>query len=158
MTYEHLVFEGRDTFEVTDVARQGPRVFVAVNSRSAHCKCPACGVVSHHIQSCYKRTLVDMPLMCNQTRIKLTARKFFCRNKVCERKVFTERFEEHFQSYKRVTERLANRLLEIAHECGGSGGERLCHQLGMPVSRYTLIRTIYRHPMDHVTTPKVLYE
>jgi transposase len=55
--------------------------------------CPVCGKDSNRIHRRYQRTLVDLPVSGHMAKVKLKARKYFCDNSGCPRKVFTERFE-----------------------------------------------------------------
>ncbi|MEH6306837.1 hypothetical protein RYH73_14385 [Olivibacter sp. CPCC 100613] len=67
---------------------------------------------------------------------------FNCLTNECTLKVFTRRFNNHFRSYQRKTERLQNRLLNIAIEAGGKSTERICGEFPSPVSDTTLLRMI----------------
>ena len=51
-------------------------------------RCPLCLELSSSIHSLYRRTLADVPCGGRQVQLVLTVRKFFCRNPLCERKVF----------------------------------------------------------------------
>ncbi|WP_367890480.1 transposase family protein [Pedobacter mucosus] len=60
--------------------------------------CPICGKRSNRIHSRYLR-LLDLPISGHLSRVKLKARKYFCDNAVCPRKVFTERFDYDIRPY-----------------------------------------------------------
>jgi transposase len=72
----------------------------------------------------------------------LRARKFYCSTLECPLKVFTERYVDYFKPYQRRTDRLHNKLLNIAIESGGKSAERICNQLSIPTSDTTLLRII----------------
>ncbi|MBB5638344.1 transposase [Pedobacter cryoconitis] len=57
--------------------------------------------------------------------------------------MFTERFDDHFRPYKRITDRLKETLLNITLEAGGKSGERICKQFSIGISDSTLLRIIY---------------
>jgi len=156
MSIDELVFEGSDKFEVTGIDKCRDKVQIEVVSKQYGSKCPGCQVLSKTVHSYYRRTVMDLPIIGHKAWICLKARKFRCLNECCERKVFAERFSEHFKSSKRVTTRMENRLLEIAQQLGGNGGERICRQLNMPTSSSTLIRSIHRCPVKAIPSPRVL--
>ncbi len=63
-------------------------VLVATHPTSG---CPLCSELSSSIHSHYRRVLRDAPCAGRRVQLVLTARKFYCRNAYCERRVFTER-------------------------------------------------------------------
>lgn len=65
-----------------------------------------------------------------------------CPNCLCSLRIFTERFDYHFKAYKRTTERLEKKLLNIALEAGGKPAERISRQFSISVSDTTLLRMI----------------
>src|SRR6266567_3047888 len=67
--------------------------------------CPLCSQPSSHIHSHYHRTLKDAPCVGRQLQLFLTVRKFFCRNPLCSRKVFTERLKTLAEPWARMTTR-----------------------------------------------------
>jgi transposase len=54
--------------------------------------CPLCSWPASSVHSSYHRSMRDVPCDGQNVRLALTARKFFCRNEDCQRKIFTERF------------------------------------------------------------------
>ena len=52
--------------------------------------CPACGNRSSRVHSRYWRTLADLPWEGIPVQILLRARKFFCVDERCTRRIFTE--------------------------------------------------------------------
>lgn len=75
----------------------------------------------------------------------MIARRFFCQNEKCERKLFNERFDEVLAPYQRRTHRLNESLIDISQAAGGEGGARLAKKLGMIISPDTLIRLILKN-------------
>ena len=77
--------------------------------------------------------------------MRLTARRFRCRNAACERRVFTERFApDLIQPHARRTARLDGLTHAVALVLGGRPGERLTERLSIPVSADTLLRLLRR--------------
>lgn len=156
MTFNELLFEGSDRFQVKGAVRKEGKVFLDVQSIQSGGTCPLCNEVSFRVNGYYTRTILDLPLLGNETWIILKARKFLCSNLKCERKVFCERFKEHFSSRKTVTDRLNEKLLKIGLLMGGNGGVRLCRLMNIPVSSSTLVRLIHQQPIARPSMPKVL--
>ncbi len=65
-------------------------IIVQAHGASPTSLCPACGLASS-VHSRYERTPGDFPAHGRRLRIRLAARRFRCRNAVCERRIFTER-------------------------------------------------------------------
>ena len=61
----------------------------AVDQPSA--PCPLCATPAWRIHSDYGRTLADLPWAQYRVRLQLRVRKWFCRNRACGRRIFTER-------------------------------------------------------------------
>lgn len=107
-----------------------------------HSACPICGKSSTRIHSRYYRTLLDLPISGHLARIKLRARKYFCDNSICHRKVFTERFDYEIRPYYRRMLRSNALLTRMALELGGNTGAAISRYVGVPVSPATILRVI----------------
>lgn len=106
--------------------------------------CPICGKRSKRIHSRYSRTLLDLPISGHMAKVKLKARKYFCDNAVCPRKVFTERFDYEIRPYYRRMVRSNDLLTRMALELGGNTGATISRYVGVPVSPTTILRVIKR--------------
>lgn len=84
--------------------------------------CPLCSHPSASVHSRYSRTVADVPCGGRQVQLCLTVRKFFCRNALCERKVFTERLPQLVEPWARMTMRLCQSLQAIGLATCGKGG------------------------------------
>lgn len=104
--------------------------------------CPVCGRDSNRIHSRYLRTLLDLPVSGHIAKVKLRARKYFCDNSGCPRKVFTERFEYEIRPYCRRMIRSNDLLARMALELGGNKGAAISGYVGIPVSPSTILRII----------------
>ena len=89
-------------------------------------------------------------------RLQLRVRKWFCRNRHCRRRIFTERLPAVAVPWARRTLRLAQRLVALGVALGGAAGGRLSHQGDLVVSRNTLLRLLRRQPIPAFPTPTVL--
>jgi transposase len=109
-------------------------------------RCPLCLELSSSIHSLYSRTMVDVPCGGRQVQLLLTVRKFFCRNSLCERKVFTERLPQFAQPWARMTIRHCQQITSIGLATCGKGGARLAARLGIRSTRQTILRRIMDLP------------
>jgi transposase len=118
--------------------------------------CPVCNQPTHKIHSRYERKLADLPWADYSITLQLRVRKFFCLNKLCKRRIFTERLTNVTKPWARRTLRLAQRLNAIALANGGAAGVRLSQQLGIKVSRNTLLNLVRSIPLPPIVTPHTL--
>lgn len=120
-------------------------------------RCPLCNKKSNRIHSKYIRVLADLPVSGNLVRIMLVSRKYFCDNKVCCRKIFTERFSKEIQPYSRRLGRSADLISKMALELGGNKGANISRFAGVPVSSSTVVRIIKRLPVkEHLVTSGII--
>ena len=132
----------------------GVTLLLRTTSATAHC--PGCGQPSHHAHSRYTRTIRDLPYQGRPTTLRLTARKFFCRNPDCPRAVFCERLPELAAPHAQSSPRLTDAHRAIAFALGGEPGARLAGVLGMPTSPDTLLRRIQQTATQGAPAPRVL--
>jgi transposase len=118
--------------------------------------CPLCQLESNKIQSCYTRTLADLPFAEFRLVLKVHTRRFWCTNEECQRKIFAEGFAHLAARKARRTLRLTTRLSEFGFAQGGEPGARLATKAGMPVSGDTLLRLVRRTAITDYQTPQLL--
>lgn len=117
-------------------------LYLNVSACQIGSKCPLCKKTSYRVHSKYTRMLADLPVSGHQSRMDLKARRFFCDNPKCKRKIFTERFKVEINPYKRRLCRTIELLSRIALELGGNTGSKISRYMGMPVSPSTVLRII----------------
>jgi len=100
--------------------------------------------------------LTDLPCSAWQVRLLWVVRRFFCDNPQCQRKTFAEQLPAVAARYARRTQRLTERQRQIAFECGGESGQRLCTIWGLSVSGDQLLRLIRHTPCSAQDTLRVL--
>ena len=108
--------------------------------------CPLCSQPSSSIHSQYCRSLRDAPCAGRRVQLSLTCRKFYCRNPLCQRKVFTERFPDFVEPWARMTMRSCEQITCIGLATCGKGGARLAARLGIQTTRQTILRRIMGLP------------
>src|ERR1700752_4934048 len=105
---------------------------------------PGCQGSSVSVHSHYQRTLADLPWQGQRVILKLTVRKFFCRQAACAQRVFTERLPQLAGHYARQTTRLMQFLQQVGVVAGGQSGARLAERSGIRISPSSLLRLIRR--------------
>src|SRR5262245_58990166 len=128
------------------------QITLRVQSTQISAPCPLCTTPARRIHSDYGRTLADLPWAHYRVSLQLRVRKWFCRNRACPRRIFTERLPTVAAPWARRTLRLAQRLIAL----GGTAGVCLGHAWDVAVSRNTLLRGLRRQPAPSFPTPKVL--
>lgn len=118
------------------------RITVVVRVAKTMASCPVCQQSSSRRHSGYTRLLADLPSSGWTVQLQLHTRKFFCDNRSCSRRIFTERLPETALPYSRRTVRLNEAWQRIGFATGGEAGARLATKLGMPASGDTLLRCI----------------
>jgi len=131
------------------------RVSISVGSDSTRSPCPVCGHRSARAHSRYLRTVSDLPWHGISVTLKIHARRFFCDDLSCKRRIFCERLPE-IRPRARKTFRLEEALLAIALELGGRAGARLALELGIVAARDTFLRRIKAAPLPEVGKVRVL--
>ena len=88
---------------LTEVTVELTEVCLQLTTTAPNASCPRCTVPSSSVHSRYQRHLTDLPWGTRPVRIRLTVRKFVCRNPRCPRRIFTERVPELVAAYARKT-------------------------------------------------------
>ena len=123
------------------------RIIIHLEARRASVPCPQCGTRSSRVHSRYQRQVSDLPWSSWPVQLVIHARKFFCDNLQCWRRIFTETFPEVLAPYARRTQRQGRALLELVHSSNAESATRVGGFLGYPASPDTLLR--YQRPPLH---------
>jgi transposase len=102
----------------------------------------AVALISCSVHSHYQRRLSDTTCAGRQVQLSLTVGRFYCRNRLCERRIFTERLPRFVHRWARTTIRLTEHLQAVGLATSGRGGVKLARRLGMQSTRQTLLRRI----------------
>lgn len=111
---------------------------------------------THRIHSHYERTVKDLSVVQFRLIIILKVCKFFCLNKACSRRIFTERLPKVIASWARRTIRYTNCLKAMGLALGGAAAARLSQQVGYGYSRNSILRVLASLPLPVLHTPKIL--
>ncbi len=118
--------------------------------------CPYCEHQAQRRHSAYQRRVADLSWADRMACFHLEVRRFFCDNRDCKKKTFSERLAEIVLPYGRRTKRLAEAQRKVGLECGGEGGARVLKGLMMPLSGSTLLRLIRNGAEETFESPRVL--
>ena len=70
------------------------RLSIRLRSSAPEARCPVCGRASPMVHSRYSRTIADLPRHGTPVLLTVRARRFFCEEPSCERKIFCERLPD----------------------------------------------------------------
>ena len=125
---------------IEQISQEERHFIVSVRSTASLARCPLCATPSESIHSHYQRTVADLPCAGQLVILKLTVRRFFCRNSTCPRAIFTERLPDLVQPRARMTKRLQEALGALSFATCAGVGSSLAPRLGMESSPSTLLR------------------
>jgi transposase len=129
-------------FEIEDLVVAANSLQLTLRSRLAAAQCPICTKTGLRVQSCYFRTLGDLPASGYQVKLHLLVRRFYCDNPACKRRIFAQRFPALTCPRAQRTNRVNQTLLQMGLVLGGEAGAALAKKLGMIISPDTLLRLI----------------
>jgi transposase len=141
--------------ELESPSIEAEHVLLSVSSRTPRSGCPLCGRGSSRVHSRYLRVVSDLPWHGISVTVRVHARRFFCDEASCERRIFCERLPE-IAVRARKTSRLEKALLSIAFELGGRAGARLARELGLLVGRDALLGRVKSAPLSDTAEVRVL--
>ena len=132
-------------FDVESASCDGATTVIIVRPMSGTSPCPGCRARSKRIHSRYQRRLADLPLAGRQVRLVVVARRFRCDTVLCDRRIFTERFDDGaLTPWARRTTRLDFVVHHLGLALGGRPAASFARRLMMPVSNDTLLRVVRR--------------
>jgi transposase len=131
-------------------------IVVKLIASSPSACCPVCTQPSRRVHSRYRRILVDLPSQDRAVRLDVSTRRWFCRNRTCHRRIFTERLPGVTSPYARRTTRLAILVEAIALALGGEGGVRVLDVLSLALSSDALLNIIRQAVEADMPDPEVV--
>ena len=95
------LIQSNSEVELICMRSKAGEIQVELRANQPSCPCPSCGRCSSRVHSRYRRTIADLPWEGIPVRILLQARKFFCADERCSRRIFTERLPTTVARYAR---------------------------------------------------------
>ncbi len=144
-------------FCAVGVLSGGDSAVVTIRAMSANSSRPSCGAVSNRVHSQYPRRLADLPIAGRRAVLVLQARRFRCEEVLCERRIFTERFDDNIlKPWARRTARLDHIVHCLAIALGGRPAASFARRLSIPVSNDTLLRAVRRRGSPSFPPPAII--
>ena len=143
-----------DKLEVISISCVNDELEIRIISNRTSCPCPICSLPSSALHSYYRRHPMELPCTGRIVKLILCVKKFFCRTESCLRKVFTERLPELIEPSSRLTTRLRTLVQAIGVAFNANGGARLGIQMGLHVSRMTMLFSLHLLPVQPVKQVK----
>jgi transposase len=138
------------TWRICKIAPEQDRIVLHLEPLRTTGACPVCSTSSRRLHSRYHRRPWDVPWGRWPVQLVVHARRFFCDNPACPRRIFVEPFPAVLARYARQTERWRQVLLELAHSTSAEMAARVARWMGYVTSPDTLIR---RQRAEHFTFP-----
>jgi transposase len=152
---ENLLFDLKG-LKLERIIRIDGRIIINTATTSTEAACLNCQQPSTRIHSRYLRTLADLPCSGQETILQVQARRFFCLNQKCPRRLFAEQVPSVMKRYARRTLRQEQALETIGLALGGEAGQRTAGKLGIQISADTLLRRVRSIPDSGVKPVRVL--
>ena len=140
-----------NTMEIKGYKTTDEEIELYIKSRTHEAKCPRCGEISKTYHSTYERDIQDLPIIGKETRLKVTAYRYKCTNEKCGQKVFAEDLEGFAGWNRRKTARLEEFIVILALQTSCEGCSQVSRQIGIRVSRDSVISIVKKHFKKHDT-------
>lgn len=124
------------------IEKEEATLLIHVRSTRKTACCPLCAAESDAVHSRYQRRLSDLPCTGQPVCLRLIVRKFFCKNPLCARKIFTERLPAFVEPWAQTTLRLKEARAALGFATSGRLGARLGARLGITTSWMTILRGV----------------
>lgn len=142
--------------DVESVERRFAGIRIRARAIGQGAACPKCGVVAQHVHGRYERRMLDTPTGNQTVELRVTVRRFRCRESACVGATFVEQVEDVTTRHGRRSLGLQALLQVVALWLAGRAGARVAEALRAPTSRSSLLRILARMPAETVPTPRVL--
>jgi transposase len=153
---EPTILAAPNLLKIENISLYSDEIRLVVKARPLKSTCPSCGWQSDKVHSRYRRHLADLPWEGIAVKLTLSARKFFCLNPDCRRKIFCERLPGLAAPYAHKTLRLNELLTKLGVALGGRPGARMAFGMGIKIGRDALLARVRRAETAQSNTVRVL--
>lgn len=144
-----FLFESAELY-IESVSISDTQIDLYCKSSRASATCPYCQTESCKVHSRYSRCIVDLPILGKMCVLHIEVRKFFCGNKHCGHKTFSEQPGTEIFRYRRRTRRCELQILRTSITCSSNKASILLSHSGIPVCNTTILRDLHRTQIaDH---------
>ena len=123
--------------EYVSHAIEEDRLIIEVKSRRKEVECPFCGEKSNKVHSVYVRKFQDLPVGGKKVEVKITNKKYFCRNGECDNTTFAETFD-CLPYNERRSKRLTEEIIRISKEVSSKTASELMRKTVANVGKSTI--------------------
>lgn len=141
---------------VEDVQQTGSQVRIRACPGVRTAVCPQCRQVSARVHGRYRRHLADLATGGREVVIVLTVRLFVCQQPDCPVRRFAEQVDGLTERYARRSSQLRATLEKVGLALAGRASARLCSQLGLDISRSSILRLLRALPDPDAVAVRVL--
>jgi len=139
-----------------EVEDTGGTLRLRARTTTPEATCPRCGGASRRVNARHVRRLADLPLTGRGVVVELQVRRLVCTATQCPQRTFREQLPELALRHARRTLRLTTTVGRLAIALAGRAGARVLTELGMSISRSTVLRVLMTLPIPPAPTPTVL--
>lgn len=152
----HVLFPHLRGFHLLSYQRETDSLSLTCERVTRTARCPVCGTVAHRIHSRYTRTVRDLSVQRTQVILHLHVRKFYCDNRECQRRIFTERLPQVTSPHGRFTFGLRLFLGQLGREHGGASGAKSAAHSGIRVTERSVLRFMYAIALAPIHAPRII--
>lgn len=109
--------------------------------------CPSCFQSFSSIHSSYNRTLEDLPICGKPHILSVLVRKFYCKNRHCAQKIFSQDISAIAAPYGRRTTRSENQIIQTSLEVSSCKSSYLLKLQHIQASSSTCLRRLHALPL-----------
>jgi transposase len=150
------VFSGLSGLVIRDVTGQDGVIVVRAQTSGWPVPCPQCGGSTGQVHGYCERTVADVPADGRPVMVRVRVRRLRCPVLECPVQTFREQVQGVLDRYQRRTVRLTGQAGQVARRLAGRAGAGLLEVLGVPLSRDTALRVLFRLSLPEVSVPRVL--
>ncbi|RHW32799.1 transposase family protein [Neobacillus notoginsengisoli] len=144
------LFKFDQNVEVVHTLIEPDALYAVLNVNSKYAQCPECKHLSLRHHSQYARKVDDLPVSGHPVHITVCLHKWFCDNKDCTTKVFTERLNWLSPS-SRKTDRLEKLIRHVGFSNNCMAAEKICRKMRISISHDAIL---YRIKKEEPIQPK----
>ena len=141
---EEIIKKLSNELKVIEYEYTDDTLIIDIESCKKSSICPCCGKESSKIHSRYMRRIKDLPLQEYKVILNINANVFFCKNKNCGTKTFSEQFD-FIESHSRMTTRLKNKIVENSKGMSARASKEVINNGLVNISDDTILRLLKKN-------------
>jgi transposase len=130
-----------DIYSVSFMEADDTKFVFELFSISKSAICPGCGEISGRSHSYPERTVRDLPILGKPVTLRITQKKYFCDNDVCDVEIFTEH-NDLVGHHSQFTDRCRDYMLKVATLESCEAAVKILSYQGIRVSGDTLLNML----------------